>query len=548
MPAASAHTDPFAREHLPPRDLWPDLLLPEGSVFDYPERLNAAAELLDRTVEEGHGERVLFHTDGGTRTYADFLGDVNRIAHVLTRDLGLVPGGRVLLRGPNTPTFAACWFAVVKAGGICVTTMPLLRAHELSYTAEKAQIRHALCDGRFLDDLRKAQAQAPRLDRVLTFLGDADAGLDPEGALEARMAAKADTFDAVDTAADDVALIAFTSGTTGKAKATMHFHRDVLAICDAFPRSCMDVREGDVFVGTPPLAFTFGLGGLLLFPMRFGAACAFVEKPGVETLLEAIQRHRATVCFTSPTAYRAMLRHLDDYDVASLRECVSAGEPLPAPTFHAWHEATGVKITDGIGSTEMLHIFISAPPDAIKPGTTGKPIPGYEAKVVDRDGAEVAPGTVGLLAVRGPTGCRYLGDPERQREYVRDGWNYPGDAYLVDDEGYFHYQSRADDMIVTAGYNVSGLQVESALLKHEAVAECGVIGVPDTERGQIVKAFVVLREGYEPSADMAKALQDFVKGEIAPYKYPRAIEFMGALPRTQTGKLQRFRLRQLEQA
>jgi 2-aminobenzoate-CoA ligase len=539
--AVSAHRDPFARDHLPPHELWPDLLLPPGSVFDYPARLNCAVELLDRTVEEFGADRVLFRADEGTQTYGEFRAEVNRIAHVLA-NMGVVPGNRVLLRGPNTPRLAACWFAVVKAGGICVTTMPLLRAYELTYTVEKARVSHALCDARFRDELDKTQGQTDLLGTVAYYHTDADDGL------EARAAAKSDTFDAVDTAADDVVLIAFTSGTTGKAKATMHFHRDVLAICDAFPRSCLDVRPDDVFTGSPPLAFTFGLGGDLLFPMRFGAAATLIEKPSVETLLQTIDRHGATVCFTSPTAYRAMIPRLDAFDIGSLRTCVSAGEPLPASTFHAWHEATGIKIIDGIGSTEMLHIFISAPEDAIKPGTTGTPIPGYEAKVVDDDGNDVAPGTVGLLAVRGPTGCRYLDDEERQRAYVRDGWNYPGDAYLVDEDGYFHYQARADDMIITAGYNVSGLQVESALLKHAAVGECGVIGVPDEERGQLVKAFIVLRDGYPASGDLAKELQDFVKGEIAPYKYPRAVEFVEALPRTQTGKLQRFRLREQEAA
>jgi 2-aminobenzoate-CoA ligase len=537
---ASAHRDTFARDHLPPRELWPDLLLPPGSAFDYPARLNCAVELLDRTVAEFGSDRALFRADEGTQTYGAFLAEVNRIAHVLTRDLGLVPGNRVLLRGPNTPMLAACWFAVVKAGGICVTTMPLLRAYELTYTVEKARVSHALCDARFRDELDKTQAQTDLLETIAYYHTDAADGI------EALAAQRPDTFDAVDTAADDVVLIAFTSGTTGKAKATMHFHRDVLAICDAFPRSCLDVRPDDVFTGSPPLAFTFGLGGDLLFPMRFGAAAALIEKPSVETLLQTIDRHGATVCFTSPTAYRAMIPRLDAFDIGSLRTCVSAGEPLPAPTFHAWHEATGIKIIDGIGSTEMLHIFISASEDEIKPGSTGTPIPGYEAKVVDDDGTEVAPGTVGLLAVRGPTGCRYLDDAVRQRAYVRDGWNYPGDAYLVDEDGYFHYQSRADDMIITAGYNVSGLQVESALLKHAAVGECGVIGVPDEERGQLVKAFVVLRDGYVASDSLAEELQDFVKGEIAPYKYPRAIAFVAALPRTQTGKLQRFKLREQE--
>ncbi len=541
MPEPSAHRDTFARDHLPPRDLWPDLLL--APPFDYPPRLNCAAELLDKTVEAGGGDRVLFHTEAGTQTYAEFLAEVNRIARVLVDDLGLVPGNRVLLRGPNTPRLAACWFAVVRAGGICVTTMPLLRAYELTHTVEKARVSHALCDARFRDELENTQAQTDLLGTVAYFHTDPGSGPGQADGLEARMASKPDAFEAVDTAADDVVLIGFTSGTTGEAKATVHFHRDVLAICDAFPRSCLDLGPDDVVIGSPPLAFTFGLGGDLLFPMRVGASAAFIEKPSVEAILQTIERHRATVCFTSPTAYRAMLGRLGEFDVSSLRQCVSAGEPLPAPTFHAWREATGIKIVDGIGSTEMLHIFISAPEDEIRPGTTGRPIPGYEAKVVDEQGKEVAPGTVGLLAVRGPTGCRYLDDEARQREYVRDGWNYPGDAYLMDDDGYFHYQSRADDMIITSGYNVSGLQVESVLLRHAAVGECGVVGVPDEARGHLVKAFVVLREGVEPSEALVKELQDFVKSEIAPYKYPRAVAFVEALPRTQTGKLQRFRLR-----
>ena len=534
---SSAHTDTFARDHLPPEDLWPDLIIPEGSVFDYPERLNCAVELLDRMVEQGHGESPLLHTDEGSWSYRDFLNAVNRIAHVLVDDLGLVPGNRVLLRGPNTPMLAACWFAVVKAGGICVATMPLLRAYELTYTCEKAQIELALCDEQWVDELDKTVAESDFLQRVVCFNSGADDGL------EVLMEGKSDQFEAVDTAADDVVLIAFTSGTTGKAKATMHFHRDVMAICDAFPRSCMDVSPDDIFVGTPPLAFTFGLGGLLLFPMRFGASAAFVEKPGLDTLTHTIERFHATTCFTSPTAYRGMLGKLDEADLSSLKTCVSAGETLPKPTFDAWLEATGVKIIDGIGATEMLHIFISSPIDTIKPGTTGKAIPGYEAKVMDDDGNEVASGTVGALAVRGVTGCRYLDDIERQKEYVRDGWNYTGDAYLMDDEGYFHYQARTDDMIISSGYNIAGPQVENALLKHKAVAECGVVGVPDEQRGQIVKAYIVLRDGFNASDQMAKTLQDFVKGEIAPYKYPRAIEFLDALPRGNTGKLQRFKLR-----
>ncbi len=536
----TAHLDTFARDRLPPRELWPDLLVEPGSVFDYPARLNCAVELLDRQVEAGHGERPLVHTAEGAWTYRRFQQTANRIAHVLVDDLGLVPGNRVLLRGTNTATFAACWFAVQKAGGVAVATMPMLRMAELTHTVEKARVTLALCDAALAEELNKTRAQTDVVERVLLY------GTDAADGLEARMAGKPDHFDALSTAADDVALIAFTSGTTGKAKATIHFHRDVLAICDAFPRSCLSISPDDVFTGSPPLAFTFGLGGLLLFPMRFGASTVFCEKPGPEGLLETIQRHRTTVCVTSPTAYRAMLGMLGRYDTTSLRTCVSAGEALPAPTFHAWRDATGIEIVDGIGATEMLHIFISAPAGQGRPGATGRPIPGYEAKVVDTNGREVPAGEVGLLAVRGPTGCRYLDDADRQREYVKNGWNYPGDAYLADADGFFHYQARTDDMIVSGGYNISGLQVESVLLKHPAVAECGVIGVPDEARGQLVKAFVVLNEGHAASDGLAKELQDFVKQEIAPYKYPRAVAFLDALPRTPTGKLQRFRLRTLD--
>lgn len=536
----SAHTDPFAREHLPPPDLWPDLLLPDGSAFEYPERLNCAAVLLDTHVAEGRGGRPLLHTDDGAWSYRDVQDRADRIAHVLTREMGLVPGNRVLLHGPNTPLFAAAWLGIVKAGGIVVATMPLLRAPELTAIIEKAQVTHALVDTSVTPELDLARERTDRLQHVLTFGGSDGVS----GDLEARMAAHDDAFEAIDTAADDVVLVAFTSGTTGAAKATAHFHRDVLAICDAFPRACLDVSPSDVFTGSPPLAFTFGLGGILLFPMRIGASAAFPTRPGVDGLLGAIARHGCTVCATSPTAYRAMLPTLDAHDVSSLRVCISAGEALPAATSEAWHAATGLRLIDGIGSTEMLHIFISAPAGEQRPGATGRPVAGYEARVVDASGAEVAPGTVGLLAVRGPTGCRYLDDEDRQRRYVKDGWNYPGDTYLVDTDGFFHYQARTDDLIVSGGYNIAGLEIEEVLLRHPAVAECGVVGVPDRLRGQIVKAFVVLREGHAPSDDLVAALQNFVKAEIAPYKYPRAVAFLDALPRTATGKLQRFRLRE----
>ena len=536
----SLHADSFTRDHLPPREQWPAMdaaAVPELAA--YPARMNAAAELLDSWVEGGGGERPCYIIDGETWSYARLRETANRIANLLTGELGVEPGERVLLRGPNNPMFVACWFAVLKAGAVAVATMPLLRARELQYICNRAEVRYALCDVHLDAEMKKTLPGAERLARVVYYDGGGGAALD--GAV-ARMPAD---FDNVATSSDDVAIIAFTSGTTGSPKGCMHFHRDILAICDTFSRYVLQPHGDDVFLGSPPIAFTFGLGALVAFPMHAGAATVLVERATPELLLETVQRHRVSTLFTAPTMYRALLEAIEGYDISTLDKCVSAGETLPKPTFEAWERATGIRIIDGLGSTEMLHIFVSAAGDRIRPGATGVAIPGYEARVVDDDGQEVPPGTVGRLSVRGPTGCRYLDDPENQARYVSGGWNYPGDAYLRDEDGYFWFQARADDMIVSAGYNISGPEVEEVLLEHRGVAECGVVASPDAERGFIVKAFVVPRDG-DGSEALARELQDFVKAEMAPYKYPRAIEFVAELPRTETGKLQRFRLRRRE--
>ncbi len=534
----SSVSDPFARDNLPLKNLWPDLNFSKCEI-QYPNRLNAAVELLDRMVSSGHGNSVLFHTRSGKVTYAEFLSRCNRIANTLTTLWGLAPGNRVLLRGANSLELAACWFAVIKAGGVAVTTMPLLRCKELAYIVDKAKVEFCLCETRFKDEIEKTRDLAPQLSSVM-YYGDGELS-----SLDSLAHTASDKFNNIDTAADDVALIAFTSGTTGKAKATMHFHRDILAICDAFPRHILKADADDVFSGTPPLAFTFGLGGLLLFPMRVGASIAYPEKSGTEELLSTIEKQKVTTLFTSPTAYRACLEHLPKFETGSLKRCVSAGEPLPLPTFNAWREMTGVTIIDGIGTTELLHIFISATPEETRAGSTGKVVPGYEARIVDKNGETLPPDTVGLLAVRGPTGCRYLDDIERQREYVRDGWNITGDAYRLDKDGYFWYQARADDMIISSGYNISGIEVENILLSHPKVKECGVVAAPDQDRGHVVAAFVVLKEKSPDTELLTKELQDYVKAEIAPYKYPRKIKFLDVLPRTDTGKLQRFKLREM---
>jgi len=535
----SAHIDTFAADHLPPREQWPEFLF-DGPGLAFPAQLNCASDLLDHWVDAGQGDRLCIQGAGVRWTYAQLQAQANRIARVLVEDLGLLPGNRVLLRGANSPMLAACWFGVVKAGGIAVGSMPLLRAKELTQIVHKARIGHALCDARLADELALARPGCPTLTQVLHFNS-----AEPDQ-LDARAAAKPADFANVPTAADDTCLIAFTSGTTGQPKGTMHFHRDVMAACACWPAHVLKPVADDVFIGSPPLAFTFGLGGLLLFPLSVGASTVLLEKPSPEALPAAIASYRATVCFTAPTSYRAMAALLAGHDLASLRKCVSAGEALPAATRALWKQASGIEMIDGIGSTELLHIFISHDEAHAKPGATGTPVPGYVACVIDDAGQPLPRGHVGRLAVKGPTGCRYLDDP-RQGQYVQGGWNVTGDAYLVDADGCFVYQARTDDMIISGGYNIAGPEVESALLLHPKVAECGVIGVADEERGQIVKAHVVLRPGHEASDALARELQDFVKRTIAPYKYPRAIEFRSALPRTETGKLQRFRLKQQQE-
>ena len=526
----SAHLDRFVLDHLPRADQQPELIfdLPE---LVYPERLNAGVELLRRALAAASPDaRALIDFDHEfSWSRVDAIS--GRMARVLVEDMGLVPGNRVLLHGPNSAWTVMAWFAILKAGGVVVATMPMLRAAELATVIDKARISHSLVYEAFADVVAEARGTAPSLTRVMD-----------SAALQTAAQAKPTGFDPVDTADDDPALIAFTSGTTGKPKGCVHFHRDILAMADTFARHIVGLSKDDIVVGTPPIAFTFGLGGLVVFPAAVGAATAFAPRPGFEALAETVERCRATALFTAPTGYRALLKLTDAHDLSSLRTCVSAGEALPAATSDAWHEATGVRIIDGIGSTEMIHIFISASGKDIRPGATGKAVPGYEARIIDADGHPLPPGETGRLAVRGPTGCRYL-DDDRQAAYVQDGWNLTGDVYRLDEDGYFWFVARSDDMIVSSGYNIGAPEVENALLRHPAVAEAAVIGVPDPERGQIVKAFVVLNPEYSPSDGLRTALQEHVKGVIAPYKYPRALDFVEALPKTQTGKLQRFRLK-----
>lgn len=537
MLGPSAHTDTFTRDNLPSGSLQPDFLL-DG--FDYPRYLNVGYELTDAMVRDGFGDHTALIGNGRRRTYKELTDWTNRLAHALVETYGVVPGNRILIRSGNNPAFVACWIAAMKVGAVPVNTMPLLRAGELTKIVDKAQVTHALCDSRLMDELATCAAQSSYLQHTVAFDGSAnhDSELD-RVALE-----KPVSFESVKTGRDDVALLAFTSGSTGEPKATMHFHRDLLIIADGYAADVLHVTPDDVFVGSPPLAFTFGLGGLAIFPLRFGATATLLEDASPPNLIDIIQRYGATVCFTAPTAYNAMLTAMDEgADLSSLRAAVSAGETLPKPVYDAWLAKTGKPMLDGIGATELLHIFVSNRFDDHQAACTGKPVRGYQARVVDDAMNDVEPGTVGRLAVRGPTGCRYLAD-ERQIDYVQDGWNITGDSFSMDLDGYLHFAARNDDMIISSGYNIAGPEVEAVLMAHEAVLECAVIGVPDLDRGHIVQAHIVLSEGQAPSDDTAVALQAHVKATIAPYKYPRSVVFTEALPKTETGKIQRYVLRQ----
>jgi 2-aminobenzoate-CoA ligase len=536
----TAHTDPFARDNLPPTQQWPQIAL-DG--FAYPEYLNAAVELTDRMVTRGFGDHVALIGNGRRRTYKELSDWTNRLAHALVEDFGIKPGNRILIRAANNPAMVACWLAATKAGAVVVNTMPLLRAGELAKIVDKAEISLALTDSRAADELVACAKTSRFLKQVVNFDGTSnhDAELD-------RVAlSKPVRFEAVRTGRDDVALLGFTSGTTGEPKATMHFHRDLLMIADGYAREVLGVTPDDVFVGSPPLAFTFGLGGLAVFPLRFGATATLLENASPAEMIKIIETYKATICFTSPTAYRAMMAAMDQgADLSSLRLAVSAGETLPPPVFESWTKKTGKTILDGIGSTEMLHIFISNRVGHAGAGLTGTPVSGYQARIVDDDMNELPPGAIGKLAVRGPTGCRYLADV-RQTNYVRDGWNLTGDSFTRDEQGRFSFVARSDDMIISSGYNIAGPEVEAALLSHPSVAECGVVGAPDEARGMIVKAYVVATPGVTANEALTCELQEHVKQAIAPYKYPRAIEYVAQLPKTETGKLKRFALRQISQ-
>lgn len=524
--------DLFAKNSLPHSDLQPEYTFLDLPQFNCPENLNCVQRLLDYHIENGRENQICLHTFEETWTYRELYEKANQIAHVLVNDLGLQSGNRVLLRSANNPMMVACWYAVLKAGGIVVATMPLLRSKELNTLIDCAEISHVICDSSLADEMNLVKSDY--LKEVCFYRN---------GKLESLMNSKPRTFENYPAKADDIAIIGFTSGTTGNPKMTAHYHKDILNICEAFPNYALQPSEKDVFTGSPPIGFTFGLGGLVLFPMYFGASTFLMEKPGPDLLLEAIEKHKITICFTAPTAWRILAEKAKDYDLSSLRKCVSAGETLPLKIWEDWYKATGLKIIDGIGATEMLHIFISSNEANMRPGATGVPITGYEAKIIDENGNEAPVNTPGRLAVRGITGCKYLNRTEKQKEYVQDGWNITGDIFRQDQDGYFWFVARGDDMIISSGYNIAAIEVESVLLTHQEVLECAVVGLPDQERGMIVCANIILKNKEKASGELVTAIQNWFKEIAAPYKYPRVINFLDKLPKTETGKIQRFKLK-----
>ena len=531
------YEDNFAHNHLPSDDLQPDYILDHPD-FQFPENLNCVDRLLDDHIKHGRSNFIAVRTFESTWTYQDLYEKANQIAHVLVEDLGLVSGNRVMIRSANNPMFVACWFAILKAGGIVVATMPLLREKELAVMIESAEISHVLCDIRLIDAL--SEVKSPFLKQVCAF----DGSNENQSQLESLMETKPKIFQNYHTLSNSLALIGFTSGTTGKPKMTAHYHKDILLICEAFPKYSLQPKPEDIFTGSPPLGFTFGLGGMVLFPFYFGASTFLIEKPTPELLLKAFSEHKITICFTAPTAWRVITTLVKGYDISSLRKCVSAGETLPLKVWEDWHEATGLKIIDGIGSTEILHIFISSNEQNMRKGATGLPIRGYEAKIVDEDGNELPANEPGRLAVRGITGCKYLNAPEKQKEYVENKWNITGDIFKKDTDGYFWFVARGDDMIISSGYNIAAIEVENVLLLHDDIAECAVVGIPNEERGMLVCAYIVLKDSAAANEDRTKSIQDWFKEKAAPYKYPREIHFVESLPKTETGKIQRFKLKQ----
>lgn len=535
------YEDNFAHNHLPSQELRAECFTGHPD-FEFPEDLNCVERLLDRHIADGNGEKVAIRTFDNTWTYKDLYEKANQIAHVLKENLDFKPGNRVLIRSANNPMYVAIWFGILKAGGIVVATMPLLREKELTVMIDSAEISHAFCDHRLEEELLAVKSSF--LQHLITFDGMGQ----HISKLETLMGNKSKTFENYPTKSDSLSIIGFTSGTTGKPKMTSHFHKDILLICEAFPKYSLQPTPNDIFTGSPPLGFTFGLGGLVLFPFYFGASTFLIEKPSPELLLEAIEKHKVTICFTAPTAWRVLTQKVKDFDISSLRKCVSAGETLPLKVWEEWYEATGLKIIDGIGSTEILHIFISSTDENMRKGATGLPVRGYEAKIVDKRGNEVETGKEGRLAVRGITGCKYLNSPDKQKEYVENGWNITGDIFRKDEDGYFWFVARGDDMIISSGYNIAAIEVESVLLTHDDIAECAVVGLPDENRGMLVCAYLVLKDKTKACDELTKAIQDWFKEVAAPYKYPREIRYMDALPKTETGKIQRFKLKNTVQA
>ncbi len=534
----------------PPRELWPRFGLDFPEAREWPAKLNIAEVLVDDNLKRGDKPAILY--EDRQIKYRELQLMINKFGNAL-KVLDVKPYDRVMLRLPNIPEFIVSSLAVQKLGAVSVPTFTLLKAKELSYIASDCEAKVLITTPSLLEDVEKAKGELKTIRHIVLADAKPSEVEAPYIAFDYLMDdfKEATGLEPVRVDQDEVTLLLYTSGTTGPPKGCIHTHRHYLAVADCYAKNVLQAREDDVWGGPPTMAFAYGHTGLICNPLRHGATTSLVGSGRFEpaSMFQLIEKHGISVFYGVPTAYRTMvaLKHeRGKYDFSSLRVCVTAGEPCPPSLYYTIKEFFGCEVLEHMGCTELFNGFISTRFGQVKPGSMGLAVPGYDVRILGDDGNEVKTGEVGHLAVAGPIGIRYWKLPEKQAESVRNGWNHTGDMAYKDEEGFFWFASRSDDIIKTAAYRVSPHEVEEALIKHGAVAEAGVIGVPDLERGQIIKAFIVLKPDHKPSSRLEEELRVFVKDQIAPYKAPKEVEFVKELPKTETGKIRRAELKRKE--
>jgi benzoate-CoA ligase len=507
-----------------------------------PDRFNATAYFVDRIVEEGHGARTAILCGDQAISYQEVLAEVNRAGNALL-ELGVEIENRVALLLLDCPEFAYAFFGAIKIGAVPVPINTLLKPQDYGYLLRDSRARALIVSAELLSSVESILPTLERMRHVVV-VGEA-ARYASFAQLLQRQAAD---LEAADTCKDDVAFWLYTSGTTGMSRAAVHLQHDMVYCSRLYADSILNIGPEDRTFSIAKLYFAYGLGNALYCPFAVGASTVFFPgRPMPEAVFTTVKRYRPTLFFGVPTAYAAMLHAAEqgaEADFSSVRLCVSAGEPLPAGLYRRWLDRFGVEILDGIGSTEVLHIFLSNRPGSVRPGSSGLPVPGYEAQIVDDDGATVGPGEIGNLMVRGDSTCAYYWNKhDASRRQIAGEWIRTGDKYHTDEDGYFWYDGRSDDMLKAGGIWVSPTEVEGVIVEHPAVLECAVVGAEDEERLVKPKAYVVLKDGAQAADGLVLEIQELVKGRLAPYKYPRWIEFVDDLPKTATGKIQRYKLR-----